>query len=224
MENRANQLNPNNRQYHRSRGVESRPDNWQDQIAKNKREGHLEYRANTSASKINHAAIGRDIVRIEKVVKNVLGKNVSVYKGGSVKKHTHIETSDFDLKIDVEYPVTDAQRNSLTEALKKEYGAKNVEVTPKVHLIKGESGSIDLFPQKADYFSPSTKVDKLGKEPFKTNTMARNAVRILKLDYLPHMPGIEIERSVLEAQKTKTVGREWDLEGLIQASYNLAIE
>ena len=78
MENRANQLNPNNRQYHRSRGVESRPDNWQDQIAKNKREGHLEYRANTSASKINHAAIGRDIVRIEKVVKNVLGKNVSV--------------------------------------------------------------------------------------------------------------------------------------------------
>ena len=223
MENRANQLNPNNRQYHTSRGLDSRPDNWQDQILKNRAAGYLEYRANTSASKINHAAIGRDVVRIERVVKTVLGQNVFVYKGGSVKKHTNIEGSDLDLKIDVVEPVTDTQRNSLFEALKKEYGANAVEMKQKVHVIQGESGPIDLFPQKADYFSTGTKVDKLGKEPFKTNPMARNAVRILKLDYLPNTPGIKIERSVLEALNMNTFGREWDLESLILESYNLAI-
>ena len=66
MENRATQLNPNNQQFHRSRGLDSRPDSWNEQIEKNKIEGLLENRANTSASKTNHKAIGRDVVRIEK--------------------------------------------------------------------------------------------------------------------------------------------------------------
>ena len=202
MENRATQLNPNNQQFHRSRGLDSRPGSWNEQIEKNKIEGLLENRANTSASKINHKAIGRDVVRIEKVVKSVLGEHVKIYKGGSVKKHTNIEGSDLDLKIDVVDPVTETQRNSLTLALQNEYGITNVEVKPKVHLIRGESGSIDLFPQKANYLCQDAKVDKLGKDPFRTNPIGRNAVRILKMDILPNapFPSIEIERAVLQAQ------------------------
>ena len=180
MDNNAAQKNPNNERFYKSRGQKSRPSDWKEEILKRIREGQLEHQANTSASKIDHPAIGRDVVRVEKVVKNVLGGNVFVHEGGSVKKHTNIEGSDLDLKIDVVEPLTDKERNALTQALKIEFGEHNVEVKTLVHKIQGESGSIDLFPQKATYISSATRVDKLGKEPFKTNPIGRNAVRLLK--------------------------------------------
>ena len=222
MDNKSDQKNPNNERFYKSRGQKSRPSNWKEEILKTIREGQLEYQANTIASKTDRPAMGRDIVRIEKVVKNVLGGNVFVYKGGSVKKHTNIEGSDLDLKIDVFEPLKEKERNALTEALKIEFGEHNVDVKTIVHKIQGESGSIDLLPQKATYISSATRVDKLGKEPFKTNPIGRNAVRLLKEKFkVADVPGIYIERAVLQTQNME---RGITLENLITKTNKLVYE
>ena len=202
MSNRSLQKNPNNSAYWQSRGSDSRSIYWEEEIEKKRREGLLEYVANTSAA-TNKKAMGRDIVRVERIVKKVLGGDISIYKGGSQKKHTNIKDSGLDLKINVANPLTFEDRDKLRRELEAEFGSENVEVGNKVHTIRGESRNIDLFPQMAEYFSSDVKVDKLGVEPFKTNNVGRNAVRVLKIQFAEKkidVPGIQIEREVENVQ------------------------
>ena len=202
-QNRSNQMNPNNPAYYQCRGISSRPKDWESISEKNKTNGLLENRANTAGamSSETRRAIGHDTKRVEKVVKEQLGGDVMVYKGGSQKKGVNIGKSDLDLKIKVPRPMTLDDRAKLGQGLKKEFGKKNVDSSnPKIHTVKGETINIDIVPSKAEYLPSNFKLDKLGVRPFATNNRAQHAVRILK-EYYPSIPGIRIEKTVLGVQQ-----------------------
>ena len=145
--------------------------------------------------------MGRDTKRVEKVAKEVFGGNTKVYIGGSQLKRTNVRSSDLDLKIEVPHKLTWADRETLGIALEQEFGIGNVDKNhSKIHVVRGESGYIDILPNSAEYFPPDFKFDGLGKNPFSCNTTARNAVRIIKTNH-PNMPGIMVEKMVLEVQR-----------------------
>ena len=202
-QNRSNQMNPNNPAYHQCRGNSTRPKDWVSISQNNKANGLLEHKANTAGamSKEKRRAIGHDSKRVEKVVKEQLGGDVMVYKGGSQKKGVNIGNSDLDLKIKVSRPMTLDDRTKLGQGLQKEFGKKNVDSSnPKIHTVKGEVINIDIVPSQAEYLPPNFKLDKLGVRPFATNNRGQHAVRILK-EYHPSVPGIVIEKTVLGVQQ-----------------------
>ena len=202
-QNRSNQMNPNNPAYHQCRGNSTRPKDWVSISEKSKANGLLEHRANTAGamSREKRRAMGHDSKRVEKVVKEQLGGDVMVYKGGSQKKGVNIGNSDLDLKIKVSKPMTRDDRAKLGRGLQKEFGKKNVDSSnPKIHTVKGEAVNIDIVPSQAVYLPPDFKLDKLGVRPFATNSKGQHAVRILK-EYYPSAPGIIIEKTVLGVQQ-----------------------
>ena len=202
-QNRSNQMNPNNPAYHQCRGNSSRPKDWESILQKSKANGLLEHRANTAGamSSEKRRAIGGDTKRVEKVVKEQLGGDVRVYRGGSQKKGVNIGKSDLDLKMKVSKPMTLDDRAKLGQGLKKEFGEKNVDSShPKIHIVKGKAVNIDIVPSQAEYFPPDFKLDKLGVRPFATNKKGRHAVRNLKERY-QNAPGIKIEKVVLGVQQ-----------------------
>ena len=106
-----------------------------------------------------------------------------------------------DLKLHVPKPLTPERRLSLGQGLINEFGKENVITTnPKIHIIQGRSGSIDVLPDQATYYPSHFKIDKLGARPFANNPTGRHAVRILKLEH-GDLPGIKLERMVLAAQR-----------------------
>ena len=91
--------------------------------------------------------MGRDTKRVEKVVKEVFGGKTKVYKGGSQLKRTNVRSSDNDLKIEVPYMLTWADKETLGIALDEEFGIRNVDKShSKIHVVRGESGYIDIVP------------------------------------------------------------------------------
>ena len=80
LNNRANQLNPNNESFWKSRGHKSRPATYEHHINVLKAEGRLEHRANVLGyvSTDQRRAMGRDIQDIERVAKNVFGNDAQV--------------------------------------------------------------------------------------------------------------------------------------------------
>ena len=89
-QNRAIQKNPNNLKYHQCRGSSTRPEDWESILQESEANGLLEHRANTAGamSSEKRRAMGIYIKRIEKVVKEQLGGDRSVYIGGSQKKRS----------------------------------------------------------------------------------------------------------------------------------------
>ena len=196
-QNRSNQMNPNNPVYYQCRGNSTRPKDWVSVLE------NTEHRANIAGamSYVKRRARGHDLKRVEKVVKEQLGGDVMVYKGGSQKKGVNIGNSDLDLKIKVSKPMTRDDRAKLGRGLQKEFGKKNVDSSnPKIHTVKGEAVNIDIVPSQAVYLPPDFKLDKLGVRPFATNNRGQHAVRILK-EYYPSTPGIIIEKTVLGVQQ-----------------------
>ena len=95
--------------------------------------------------------------------------------------------------------MTWADRETLGIALEQEFGFGNVDKShSKIHVVRGESGYIDIAPTSAEYVPLHFKFDWLN--PFSRNTTARNAVRIIKTNH-PNMPGIMVEKMVLEVQR-----------------------
>lgn len=202
-QNRSNQMNPNNPAYHQCRGNSSRPKDWESILEKSKANGLLEHRANIAGamSSEKRRAIGGDTKRVEKVVKEQLGGDVIVYRGGSQKKGVNIGKSDLDLKMKVSKPMTLDDRAKLGQGLKKEFGEKNVDSShPKIHIVKGKAVNIDIVPSQAEYFPEGFKLEKKGVRPFLTNDRGRHAVRNLK-EIDRSVPGIKIEETVLEIQQ-----------------------
>ena len=202
-QNRSNQLNPNNFRYWRSRGNTTRPNAWDEVTRHRNILGHLENQANTVAycSDTQRMKIKRDTQRVERSVKRALGGNAMVYKGGSQLKRTNVATSDNDLKIKVPQPLTMKDRERLEDELVREFGIANVDKShAKITVVRGEGGDIDIVPDKAEYFPSDFKFDELGRNPFPCNSTARHAVRIIKMNHC-HMPGIKIEKAVLQAQQ-----------------------
>jgi len=201
--NMANQLNPNNHNYWRSRGYNSRPDTWQDEVDARNLRGQYEYRANleSTTSDDQRRKMGRDNKRVEKVVKEVCGGNAMVYKGGSQLKRTNVRTSDNDLKINVPYMMTMDDKERLGNALEEEFGIGNVDRShQKIHVVRGEGGDIDIVPNRAEYYPPDFKFDGLGKNPFSHNKTAKDAARYIKTNNR-NVPGIKVEKMVLQVQK-----------------------
>ena len=189
-ENSSNQMNQNNLAY-------------QSISQEKKINGLLEHRANTAGAKSSEKrrAIGKDTQRVEKVVKETLGGNASVYIGGSQKKGVNIGTSDLDLKIDTPVPMTLDDRAKLGQGLENEFGKENVDSNhSKIHVVKGKDIDIDIVPNQAVYFPEDFKLDKPGVKPFATNHKGRHAVRILKEDH-QSVPGLEVEKTVLKIQQ-----------------------
>ena len=87
-QNRSYQMNPNNLAFHKSRGYSTRPKDWGRISQKRKDIGFLEHRANIAGamSREKRRAIGNDIKKFEKIVKELFDGNVEVYKGGGQKK------------------------------------------------------------------------------------------------------------------------------------------
>ena len=118
-----------------------------------------------------------------------------------MKKKVNVPGSDLDLKIKVSRPATLSQRQQLQEELRKTF-----KVTPgaKVDVVHGRSGDIDVLPTMAEYYPDDFIFDKLGVEPFKTNPVGRDAVRIIK-DHCNRigvkMAGKKIEQMVLLCQQ-----------------------
>ena len=105
-----------------------------------------------------------------------------------------------DLKINVSKALTSEDRTQLGRALSQEFGKRNVDSkNPKIHIVQGQGGSIDVVPTKAEYFPKDFKIDKLGKNPFSTNETARHAIRNIKMDHDDYH-GIKIENTVLQIQ------------------------
>ena len=141
------------------------------------------------------------ITRIEKVVKEQLGGNRSIYVGGSQKKGVNVGTSDLDLKIDTPEPMTLDERTKLGQGLENEFGKENVDSDHSIiHVVKGKDISIDIVPSQAEYFPEGFKLEKKGVRPFLTNDRGRHAVRNLK-EIDRSVPGIKIEETVLEIQQ-----------------------
>ena len=208
LQNKSLQNNPNNVCYWQTRGHSTRPSNWGNETDHKKRLGQLEYRANTAAatSTEQRKYMGNDTKRVEQVVKQQLGGNAMIYKGGSQHKRTNVKASDLDLKIKVSESLQAQDRTRLGNALKKEFGTKNVDSSnPKIHIVQGKGVSIDVVPTEADYFPPTFKIDKLGKNPFSSNPTARHAVRNIKTEHKDkNIPGIKVERAVLRIQTQAT--------------------
>ena len=204
LQNKANQNNPNHPTYWQCRGYSSKPDNWEREVQRKKNLGQLEHRANTAATtdKETRKKMGRDTQRVEKVVKQVIGGDAMVYKGGSQLKRTNVKSSDNDLKIKVSQNLKKEDKDRLGNALAKEFGKEKVEKHhAKIHVIHGEAGDIDVVPNKADYFPQNFKFDPLGKNPFSSNPTARHAVRNIKTKHPGKVPGIKVEKSVLQVQQ-----------------------
>ena len=203
LDNRANQLNPNNSCYWLCGGYSSRPYSWEDEVTQKDLIGQLEFQANSAAttSQEQREKMKRDTKRVEQVVKKALGGNAMVYKGGSQLKRTNVAKSDNDLKIKVPQRLTKEDRERLGNELVREFGEENVDKShTKIHVVHGEGGDIDIVPDKAEYFPPDFKIDKLGKNPFTCNPTARHAVRITKTNNR-HVPGVKVEEAVLETQQ-----------------------
>ena len=200
LQNKANQSNPNHPSYWQSRGYSSKPSTWENEVHRKKTLGQLEYRANTVAttSNVQRKKMGNDTRRVEKVVKNVIGGDAMVYKGGSQLKRTNVAASDNDLKIKVPQSLNKEDKERLGNALAREFGKKNVDKNhAKIHVVRGEAGDIDVVPNKAEYFPPNFKFDKLGMNPIRNNSIARHAVRNIKTDH-SNVPGIKVEKTVLQ--------------------------
>ena len=202
-QNRSNQLNPNNSRYWRTRGHLTRPDVWDEVIRTRNMLGDLENQANRVAytSDIQRKKMKKDTQRVERSVKRALGGNAMVYKGGSQLKRTNVATSDNDLKIKVPQRLSMKDRERLGDELVREFGMENVDKShAKIQNVRGEGGDIDIVPDKAEYFPSDFKFDQLGKNPFTYNSTARHAARIIKANHC-HVPGIKIEKAVLQAQQ-----------------------
>ena len=203
LQNKSNQNNPNHPSYWQCRGYSSRPKTFEEEINRKKNLGQLEHRANSVAATNTEQKkkMGRDNKRVEKVVKEVIGKDVMVYKGGSQLKRTNVASSDNDLKLKVPQSLKKEDKDRLGNALVKEFGKKNVQKDhSKIHVVRGEAGDIDIVPNQAEYFPPDFKFDGLGKNPFTSNATARHAVRNIKTEYRS-VPGCKVESTVLKVQQ-----------------------
>eukprot|EP00931_Biecheleriopsis_adriatica_P107146 TRINITY_DN81483_c0_g1_i1.p1 TRINITY_DN81483_c0_g1~~TRINITY_DN81483_c0_g1_i1.p1 ORF type:complete len:281 (-),score=41.88 TRINITY_DN81483_c0_g1_i1:144-986(-) len=204
--NRANQKNPNNSAFYKARGEPCRPSTWQSTVDDRRARGQREHVLNMAAAETaeQRAAHARDVVRAERVVKDVLGGQAQVWKGGGRNKHNNLAGGDLDLLI--EHPKTlDAQdRNDLGAAFRDEFGSSCVsDRNPRIHQIRGEGGPIDVVPQKAAFF-PDGRTNKLPRNPFRFNPQARLAVRDVKQTALvegQNVKGHAAECAVLTAQQ-----------------------
>lgn len=207
--NRSNQMNPNHVSYHKSRGFTDRPAAWEGIVDDRRNRGQRELIANMAAaeSDAQRAAHARDVVRVERVVKEALGGPAQVLKGGSRNKHNNLAGADLDIMFVApgQGPIHSSDRDAVGQKLKQEFGSAHVsEDNPRIHVVQGEGGPIDVVPFNATFF-PGGHHAGLPRDGFKYNPKARLAVRDVKrrseANGMP-IKGHAVEEEVLRAQQT----------------------
>lgn len=204
----ANQVNnPNNDAYWQSRGLASRPDNWESEVAQRAADGRLEARANDAAYRISgeRVAAGRRTDIIVRAVKASLGSHVQVHKVGSRAKHTDVVSrSDQDFFVDVgDACVSRLQRKSLRDNLVAMLSAHDYPMRVLLRqtgiLIElKETDHVDIIFSKCCF---SDKPHPMPAARFENNPKARRAVRLIKEGSPQKFKGETIEMAVLTAQK-----------------------
>lgn len=178
--NRANQLNPNNHAYYRSRGVPSPPSSERQRSAQRtaaarKNAGHFEHRANNLVPK---AKAPQDVKVLEAAVREVVGGQAHLRKVGSRKKGTAIHGSDHDYhlrtapKLRQETRITKKERDSIITTCSK----ADAKASAGKAAIKVEAGkeSIDVFAPKAEWH------DRPTQQPQAYQKSAKSAIRKIK--------------------------------------------
>ena len=204
----ANQVNnPNNDAYWQSRGLASRPDNWESEVAQRAADGRLKAWANDAASRTSGegAVAGRRTDIIVQAVKASLGTNVQVRKVGSRAKHTDVVSrSDQDFFVDVgDACVSRPQRNSLRDNLVAMLSADDyprsvlLRQTGILIKLKG-TDHVDIIFSKCCF---SDKPHPMPAQRFENNPKAQDAVRLIKEGSPQKFKGEGIEMAVLTAQK-----------------------
>eukprot|EP00439_Symbiodinium_sp_Y106_P052740 s1323_g7.t1 len=212
--NRANQMNRNNPEYYRSRGIPmpSKAEVAQSIQAK-RAAGYREAEINMAAHEPNKAAYGRQNRKLESIVKDVLGPKASILKGGSRAKGTNLQSSDSDVKVRLgdNRAMTKQDRSVLRQGLAEAFGPEAVDASnPRILKVRGEASDIDVVPVHSDYSGPGFHAG-YPNNPFKNNSNARTAVRDVKLlakEQGIHLRGYDCERAVL-LQQQQHPGEEW---------------
>lgn len=198
-------MNPNNAAFWGARGAPCRPGDWHNVVAERRDHGQREHALNMAAAETAEmrASHGRDTVRVERVVKDVLGGQAQVWKGGGRNKHDNLATGDLDLLIVAPQALRTEDRHALGRGLRGEFGSSRVsESKPRIHQVEGEGGRIDVVPQRATFFGGHC--NRMPRDPFKFNPQARHAVRDVKLgaqERGENVRGHFAEGAVLEAQQ-----------------------
>ena len=206
----ANQVNnPNNDAYWQSRGLASRPDNWESEFAQRATVGRLEARANDAAYRISgeRVAAGWRTNIIVRAVKASLGSHVQVHKVGSRAKHTDIVSrSDQDFFVDVGNAcVSRPRRKSLRDNLvamlsADDYPMRVLLRQTGIRIELKETDHVDIIFSKCCF---SDKPRPMPAPRFENNPKARHAVRLIKKGSPQKFKGETIETAVLTAQKEK---------------------
>ena len=205
----ANQVNnPNNDAFWKSRGLASRPDNWESKAAQRAVDGRLQARSNNAASRTSgeRALAGRRTDIVVRAVKASLGGKAEVRKAGSQAKRTDIADSDYDLWVDVgDECLSRAERkvlrDTLTSMLNK--GGDPARVVLKestVRVLLNDEEHIDIAFSSYCF---SCKQHHKPVQRFTNNPKARDAVRLIKAGSPQKFKGEAIEMAVLTAQGQK---------------------
>lgn len=197
--------NPNNVAYWRSRGLRSRPENWQSRVTEGAIERRLQAVANDAASRTSGeraADKARTAIIVEAVKASSLGSKAQVHKAGSQSKRTNVATSDLDLWVAGDEPVTRNQRKNFgghLMSMLKQGGHEPVRILLKETSIRIEyrATSIDIVFDKHAF---SGKVHPKPAQRFINNPRAAAAVRLLKARSPQKFKGEAIEKAVLAAQ------------------------
>lgn len=206
LNNRASQLNPNNIAFHKARGLTSIPNDWHGIAEERRARGRREHALNLAAAESleARAAHGRDTVHVERAMKNALGGAVQVWKGGGRAKHDNLAHADLDLKIVAPKAIRVEDRVALGAELRREFGMSCVsESNPRIHVVQGEGGPIDVVPFDATFFPQGFHSGK-PHNGLKFNPQVRLAVRDVKLDAEQRgckVRGHDAEMAVLRAQQ-----------------------
>lgn len=169
-------------------------------------DGQLQHRADMGGhwSEDQRSYIGRAISDFDAVVKRVIGTSASLMKAGSYMKGTDISgESDIDVMVFGTGPISETQWNGIVGGI-KHLGYTIQSTNPRCIHVAGQCGCItiefDVVASQRQGFPPN----KMPTNPFKTNRLAANAVRNIKLDFKEsgdsRCSGNDIEQAVLSEQ------------------------
>ena len=147
----SDQTNPNNDAFGRARGYKRRPNDWEDEVARLRKQGKFTAAANaavaTSAAEMEYR--GKVMRVIEQAAKDTLGSETQVFKAGSQAKKTNVAGSDLDVFLQTKSPMTEAQKTKLADRLRAQpFQLLEVKETPLHIVVKCLSHglTVDLRP------------------------------------------------------------------------------
>lgn len=177
VNNRANQLNPNHAQYHKSRCHPVPEGLALQQLAQKSQrrrsaQGHFQLRSQNCASK---ERVDPEMVNAFLACGRRYVKGLNIRRTGSMKKGTDIQGSDFDYHVETAEPMTVEAADSIVSCLKEQGFSASRSKAIKVGKLGSEHKSIDFFPPHARWH-----VNVPVQQPVEIAPGERASIRMLK--------------------------------------------